>query len=233
MFYFIFEAIRRYAMIIYKRRPKRTHIQWGRLSQRIIEYTIKSILIACVPLPISILVGWTWAAYIYGNDLPFSPEMRELLAAAWIPVFGVVYGLFTGGIFALVFSQYMEMRVATKERHKEDSLERFMRYADEELSPLWHGVAFVLAVAVLAGFAVYTYPDALTGALVMGAATYVFALLCFIVIEMDEPRYGFFVIKSIPEEWLKKDPHEWRLEQTEQARITVTKTTTVELSPAT
>lgn len=176
--------------------------------KKTIETGIKSLIILAIPTPIAVATATFWYYTLFKRGMYFGDDMREILTNALIPIFGVLYSLLTGVIINHVFDEYKAMRLAVKERN----MEAFMKLKDEELSPLLHGMVAVLALAVLTGFMGLKYPSADAGMFIIGGTTYIFGLLCLVVMQLDEPCYGFWVIKSIPLEWLETDAKRWRAE---------------------
>ncbi len=200
-------------MLIYRPRPKKgLRDQVQKLS----ETGIKSLIILAIPAPVGVAFASFWYFVLYTRGIYFGDDMREILTNALIPIFGVMYSLLTGVIISHVFEEYKVMRRAVKEKN----IETFMVLKDEELSPLLHGMVAVLALAVLSGFMGLKYHNPEAGLFIIGGTSYIFSLLCLVVMQLDEPCYGFWVIKSIPTEWLETDAKQWRTEYYARARTT-------------
>lgn len=208
--------------IITKRvyRPRKRHKPIGQVVSKLLETTLKCALILMLAAIPAICVAWFWHRALFTHHLHFGKEVREVLITAWIPTFGVIYALLAGVAVNWVANEYKEMRMAVKRR----DIERFMILQDEDLSPLMHSMITIIAFAVLGGFMGIEYPDATSGLIVVGGATYVFSLLCMVVIEIDHPCGGIWVIKNIPPEWLDVDPRAWR---NQHFTVTVSQTTSV------
>ena len=93
----------------------------------------------------------------------------------------------------------------------------------------------ILALSVLATFMGLRYPDATSGIGVIGATTYIFALLFWVIREVDDPFSGIWFIKHVPDGWLEHNPREWRdqfylktVTKTEEGERETTVTTTIE-----
>lgn len=201
-------------------RPKKRHtpfkywaIKWGETIAKCL------VILALASIP-AYVVARLWHDLLFVRHLHFDKEVREILIAAWIPAFGVIYALLAGVAVNWVATEYKEMRMAVKRR----DIERFMILQDEDLSPLMHSMVSIIAFAVLGGFMGIEYPNAETGMFIVGGAAYVFSLLCIVVIEIDDPCSGFWFIKNIPPEWIAMNPKEWR---DAKFKVTLTETTSV------
>ena len=164
-----------------------------------------SVLILKALLGSSIVDG-LWYFTLQSRGLYFGEEMRDLIIAAWIPGFMVVYGILSSTMTVVVFGELKAMRRAV---WKAD-IEEFMALRNEDLSPMVHVGLFILASAVIGGFMGLKYHDFWSGTAFVGGSTFIFGFLCLMVIEMDDPCHGVWVIKNIPKGWLKIDPKAWR-----------------------
>jgi hypothetical protein len=191
-------------MRIYRRKTRRkTPRAWfAKASETVIKCTI----LLCAALIPTLVVVTLWYGILFQNEIHADGKEHEIIVAAWIPTFGVMYALFAGVAISWVAGEYKEMRFAVKT----NNLAVFMEKKDEDLSPLMHVFITILALTVLGGFLFLDYSSAVRGAFFVGGATFVFSLLCMVVIEMDDPCYGLWVIKSIPHDWLEMDCKEWR-----------------------
>jgi hypothetical protein len=199
---------------------RKSVMQW---TLKFIETSRKCLAILSGALIPTWLVVEFWYHVFHLHHWYVSKEVREVLMTAVIPILGLTYALLTAKLIDKVFDEYKDMRIAVKRR----DIERFMQLMDEDLSPLLHGMATILAFAVLGGLMMLEYADFWEGALVIGTTSYIFTLLCITVIEVDDPCHGFWIIKSIPEEWMLQDPKKWR---SEHYTLEVTVTKKVELT---
>jgi hypothetical protein len=156
-------------------------------------------------IPSGIMVG-IWDIVFRAHLIQVGAATREILMTAIVPTLGIMYSLLVAKLIDKVFDEYKDMRMAVKQKNKEV----FMLLADEDLSPLLHGVAMLLAFGLLICLMVISYETFAEGAFVVGAVSYIFSILCIVVFEVDNPCYGFWVIRSIPSEWLTEDPKGWR-----------------------
>lgn len=184
-------------------------------ERRFWEYAWK-LLILQIIMPIwataaSVLL---WYFVLYRNHIYVSPEVRETINAAWIPTFGVLYALIATLLFGFAFNKYVEIRCAINACEFHD----FMKWRKENISPAFHAVMTTVALGVLGGFACLPYDNWYTGALLVGGATYVFALFFWVIREVDDPFRGIWVIRYIQPDWLDVDQHLYRAKQLEAKR---------------
>ncbi len=204
------------SMLIYRRRLRPR--DYPKVFSKLVETTLRCIGILCLAAIPTIIVVEFWWHVFYLRHVHVDPEMRETLLTAVIPGFFITYSLLASALITKVFDEYKQMRMAVKRA----DIDSFMLLADEDLSPLLHGMALLLASAVLIGLMMLGFPDFFHGTLIIGGTTYIFALLCVVVYEIDDPCHGFWVIKSIPDDWLKQDPKKWRATRFKFDKIEVT-----------
>jgi hypothetical protein len=177
-----------------------------RWAAKLFETTLKCLTILAFAMLPSTVVVELWYHVFFLNNIHVAKSVAEILYTTDIPILGIVYALLVAKLIDIVFDEYKKMRMAAKRR----DIAEFMQLMDEDLSPLLHGMATAVAFSILSGLFVLEYPDFWHGALIIGVPTYVFTLLCIVVIEIDDPCHGFWVIKGIPKEWLTIDAKEWR-----------------------
>jgi hypothetical protein len=177
-------------------------------------FTIKT-LFKCLkmllyPIPAVIIILTIWYFFFYSFNVYFRNDDTTLaIISVWISVFGILYGLLAATIFNTVWTEYKTMRLAVKRR----DLDMFMELRDEEMSPLVHTMLIVLSGSVLLAFMILPYQSLLGGLLFVGSTSYLFILIFFIVLEIDDPCSGTWLIQSTPKEWLLIDVKTYRLEQ--------------------
>ena len=180
-----------------------------------LETVIKSAVLLSMPLIASAIVCVIWYFVLFRHHIHFEDGVREIAIAAWIPIFGILYGLLAAIVLSTVWSEYKSMRMATKNYE----IAIFMSLRDEDMSPLIHVMMAVLSSAVLLAFMGLDYPDRLSGFIFVGSTAYLFTLIVLVVMEIDNPCSGIWFIKDIPEEWLAINAKEWRREEYEAVRI--------------
>lgn len=182
--------------------------------------TIGKCLLLCIsPIIIAALTSFGWYQWIFLNDVHFGKEFEEIITAAWIPEFGILYSLLVAIAINTVWMEYKSMRTAVKRY----DLETFVDLVDEDLSPLLHTMVIVVSLAVLAGFLFLQYPNFWGGSILIFGVTFLLTLLYAMILEIDNPCSGLWYIKSIPDEWLQIDAKEYRRHRCEKVRATFIK----------
>lgn len=211
-------------------------LPWSSWILKRIETVIKLLPILLISLVPAAFTCTVWYFGFYRTSLHFLSEVSEAVIVCWITFVGFLYSILTGVIVTSVVGEYKAIRMAIK-RH---DLETFMSLRDEDVSPMIHAFMTVLALFGIVTFMGFEYPNMETGIGAVGAVTYVFAFIYWIIREIDDPFYGFWFIKNIPPGWLECDPKVWRekyyakiIKETAEG-IETTETTVVEevTSPA-
>lgn len=187
---------------------------FGERMVRGIETALKCFFLLLLPVPFSAGVTAFWYFVFYTHGIYFSEKIENITTAAWIPTFGILYGLIAAIVLSTVWSEYKSMRTAIKRY----DINTFVDLRDEEMSPLVHTLLFVLSGSVLLAFMGLKYPDIQSGIILIASTTYLFALIFFVVIEIDDPTSGIWFIKSVHKEWLQIDVKKWRQSRWEKAR---------------
>ncbi len=195
----------------------RSSLRQVSIKPRLRKYTetsLKTVLLLVYPIPATITMLAFWYFVFYTRHIHFGDEVKEIAIAAWIPIFGLLYALISAVVIKTVFSEYKSIRTAVKLC----DIETFMVLRDEDMSPVVHAAMTVLALAVLGGFMALSYPTMLSGSWFIGSTTYLFALMFWVVREIDNPCSGIWFIKNIHDEWLMIDPIEWRAPKFEASK---------------
>ena len=195
-------------LIIYRRDIKQPYDR-NRL-EKLVELTIKCIILLAIPLVYSVIFSWIWYCQLCGRGIYFNGNMEAIITCAWIPTFAVLYALVTSKVLDTVWNEYKAMRSAIKTGTR--GIVDFVRLRDERVSPLIYAVIYVLSVAVLSAFAVIKYPSALGGFCTVSSTSYLFVLIICIIKEIDNPCGGLWFIRRIPERWLGIDANKFRIE---------------------
>jgi hypothetical protein len=167
----------------------------------------KCFLMLLKPVPLAIGAPIFWYYLVYLNGIHFV-EGGEILGI-WISMFGVIYGLLAAIILTTVWNEYKAMGIAVKRF----DLDSFIDLRDEEVSPLVHTLMIMLSIAILLAFMCIHYDTVYSGVTFIASTAYLFALIFYIVLEIDDPCDGIWYIKDIPEEWLKIDVKKFRQER--------------------
>src|SRR3989344_5358937 len=61
--------------------------------RKFFELTFKSLVMVVLPLGSAVVFGMVWYYVAYLQGLHFSPELENIAVSAWIPMFGIIYGL--------------------------------------------------------------------------------------------------------------------------------------------
>lgn len=187
--------------------------QYPRLV-RFIEMTVKTFCVLFFPVLISIFSILIWALFFYQNGVRFDDGMEIIVTSSWIPVFGILYSLFTAIVLSSVWGEYKTIRRAVKQW----DIDTFMDLSDEEMSPLVHALVLTFSIAILLAFMLLDYPSFSNGLVLIGSTSYLLSLIFLVIIEIDNPCSGFWFIKSIPEEWLRIDPKTWREQRAKEIK---------------
>ncbi len=190
---------------VFKKKPGRNETWKATIKRRFIT-GIKSLKMLALPLPFTVACTYIWYYIFYLKDITLDPKLEAITTAGWIPLLSILYSLLVAMILNQLWGEYKAMRMAVKNY----DLELFMNLQDEQLSPLVHTLMVVISLAVLFAFMVLQYTDVYSGAIFVSSVAYLFSLIFFVVIEIDDPSIGTWVIKSIPKEWLSIDSREWR-----------------------
>lgn len=161
---------------------------------------------ALLPVPFTLASIVFWKVVLYDNGLSLDREFEGIGSAAWIAVHGLLYSLGFAVILTVIWAEYKTLRMAVKKY----DLDTFMDLRDEQMSPLVHTLLITLSVTLLGGFMAMKYSSAVCGAFAVGTMAYVLAMIFFVVVEIDDPCQGIWVIKSIPQEWLALDAKAYR-----------------------
>lgn len=175
---------------------------WRKLFRKFAEGVLKCSFLLLFPLPATGLLVSFWYLILFQNSLYLNTAEQDIALNAWVPMFGVIYGLFAALVLSGVNKKLCDAHDAVDEHNEE----LFMRICDAEVSPATHGLMSLLALAVISGFMALHYSSAWGGMIVVGTTTYLFALIFWVVVEFDDPCHGIWFIKSIRPEWLSKDP---------------------------
>jgi hypothetical protein len=172
----------------------------------LLKILAKSAVMMILPLPFPLIVCFFWYHVMYQNDIHFDQKLETIVTSAWLPTFGITYGLFATNVINTVWQEYKSIRAAVKTK----DFRTFFLLRDEEVSPLAHIILIALAGTVVFGFMGLKYPGPQGAMVILGSLAYVFALIFVVVGEIDNPCSGIWFIKSIPQEWIDVDVKEWR-----------------------
>ncbi len=167
---------------------------------------MKSLKMLALPLPFTLACVYIWYYIFYLNHITLDAKLEVIATAGWIPLLSILYSLLVAMILNQLWTEYKAIRMAVKNY----DLETFMNLQDEQLSPLVHTLMLVISFAVLVAFMLLQYTNAHSGAIFISSVAYLFSLIFFVVVEIDDPSTGTWFIKTIPKEWLKIDSREWR-----------------------
>lgn len=171
-----------------------------------IETALKVIAIVIIPLPSTTLIALFWRYTFYYYNVHFDVGMEGIVTSSWITEFGILYVFLAGLVATIVLSEYKKMRMAVKKW----DLDTFMDLRDEEMSHLVYAVIVIFSLFLLFSFMMLDYPKMWDGLVLVSSTAYLLTLILFVITEIDDPCSGFWFIKSIPPEWLKIDPKEYR-----------------------
>ncbi len=179
---------------------------WPQIISRKFGTFLKCLKMLVVPLPFMIAIVYVWYSIFYIYDIDLNPKLEVIATAGWIPLLSILYSLLVAIIMNELWTEYKMIRMAVKNY----DLETFINLRDEQMSPLVHTLMAVISGAVLLAFMLLKYPDATSGIACVGSVAYLFSLIFYVIVEIDDPCSGTWFIKSIPQEWLKIDSRHWR-----------------------
>src|SRR5579872_6828435 len=96
---------------------KKNHYSADKLKEGFtskLEIIIKSFILLLTPIPFTLVVSFIWYYAFYRNDIFFNQMLEEIITTAWIPIFGILYGLLAAIILSTVWNEYKAMRTAVK-----------------------------------------------------------------------------------------------------------------------
>lgn len=196
---------------LYRRRPRPP---FSYRLRKTIELGLKSIIMMIIPVVPALIMVALWYFQFYSKGISFDENMENIVAAAWIPTFGLLYCLLSAVVFNTVWIEYKTIRTAVKRY----DIETFVDLKDEDISPLIYTLIFICSLSIIGGFMSLKYHNPFWGGVVVGSTTYLLSLVFFVIREMDDPCGGFWFIKNIHPEWLKIDVRAWRNNRHEKPR---------------
>lgn len=149
--------------------------------------------------PFALAASALWYFLLYRQGYHFNPELEMIATAAWIPVFGLFYGVVAGLVLYSVWSDYQNMETAVRKGDKQT----FLELRDKRVPPPIYTMMFAFAASLLAVFMGLKYPDLGSGLCCVSSTAYLLTLVFFAIREMDDPTSGIWYIEGIPPEWLK------------------------------
>jgi hypothetical protein len=179
---------------------------FGAMLKRKFLTGLKCLKMLVVPVPFMIATAYVWYDIFYKNNIDLNPKLEAIATAGWIPLLSILYSILVAIILNQLWSEYKAIRMAVKNY----DLETFMNLRDEQMSPLVHTLMAVISGSVLVAFMLLKYPDAVSGVVCVSSVSYLFSLVFYVIVEIDDPCSGTWFIKSIPKEWLTIDSREWR-----------------------
>lgn len=128
------------------------------------------------------------------------------------PIINAVYpGIFAGHMFfASLFirdgsADFRTMKRAVKDREKPESKDTFLLIAEDRLGAPTKLALFTSATIVVLWTLTLDYAQSYwTGFATVVSVAYLLSLLWEVIADFDDPINGAWVIKGIPEEWLKE-----------------------------
>jgi hypothetical protein len=83
----------------------RKHREFASLKERflgLLETLLKSAAMMLLPLPFPFIVCFFWYRIMYLNNIHFDEKLETIVTAAWLPMFGLTYGLFATNVINTV-----------------------------------------------------------------------------------------------------------------------------------
>lgn len=189
-----------------KNRQYGRKVGFKKILKRDFTTMFKCLWMLILPIPYTLSAVFVWYFVFYTQNIYFDPTFEGIAITALIPGFFILYSLIVAILLSVLWTEYKTMRMAVKKY----DLETFMDLRDEEMSPLVHTLVFVLSACVLGGFMILNYTDVTSGIICIASTSYLFALVFFVLVEIDDPCSGIWVVGSIPKVWLHIDAKAWR-----------------------
>ncbi len=115
-------------------RRKRHHKSFKERLSKKFEIAFKSVLLLIWPTFIAVLIAGGWYLFLFKHGIHFNDGVNDIVATAWVGVFGILYSLLATMALNTVWSEYKTIRTAVKR----GDLDTFVDLKDEELSPLMY-----------------------------------------------------------------------------------------------
>ena len=197
--------------IVRRKTDRKSPARW---LDKALETAIKASILLSYPIPVAVIVSAIWYYILFPREIHFNEGLRDIATAAWIPIFGILYALLAAVVLNTVWSEYKAIRMSIKNY----DIITFMNLRDEDVSPLVHVMMAVFSWAVLLAFMGLKYPDATSGVVCIASTAYLFGLIFFVVMEIDNPLAGIWFIKTVHNEWIEMDVKQWRNEHWDQMK---------------
>jgi len=158
------------------------------------------------PIPFAGAFALAWHHFLYIKSIHFSPDMEAIITCAWIPTLGLFYAILAGLLLSTVWDKYKTIRLAVKDY----DIDTFANLRDENLSPLMYVLLCVVSSVLMTALFGMKYHDWLCGCFIISTTTYIFTLVVFIIMEIDNPFSGLWFIRRVHSGWLELNVKEWR-----------------------
>jgi energy-coupling factor transporter transmembrane protein EcfT len=193
---------------LFKKRPGR-HMSRREHLKRRVDTIIRCTWMLIMPVPtiLGVWIFWYYKVHLSGYhlcDIGNSSGATILISSCTF-----IYGLLANNAIGIVWGQHIRMRDAVKN----NQIDVFMNLKDEELPPLVHLLLMVLSSLIVFGVMTLNYRDLLSGTICVSAITYLFALIFYVIVDIDDPMTGVWVIRDIPKLWFEIDAKKWRQRQ--------------------
>jgi hypothetical protein len=131
-------------------------------------------------------------------------DADEPIVNAILPLIGSAYVFLAGFLFYRETTDLREMKQAVREKDRPGSKERFLAIAEERIPMPMKYVLFTAALLVQAWTISLNYTLYWTGFASVYSIGYMLSLIWEVIADFDDPFHGVWVIKGVPEEWMRE-----------------------------
>jgi len=148
---------------------------------------------------------------LYVRGWHSSRDADEPIINAILPLLGSAHVFLAGFLFYRETADIREMKQAVRNRDEPGSKERFLAIAEDRIPMPMRYVQFTTAALIQCWTISLYYASYWTGLASVYSVGYVLSLIWEVIADFDDPIHGVWVIKGVPEEWIREAHIEPRL----------------------
>lgn len=141
---------------------------------------------------------------LYGRGWHSTREADEPIVNAILPLIGSAYVFLAGFLFYRETGDLRDMKQAVRDRDRPGSKERFLAIAEDRIPLPMKYVLFTAALLIQGWTISLHYELYWTGFAAVYSIGYVLSLIWEVIADFDDPFHGVWVIKGVPEEWIRE-----------------------------